>query len=532
MNAILTSRWSTVKAQALRPQPAPAILAALQGRLAVNRSLETLPRPVVTLLMVVVLLVILLPVGAAAQADDDPTASSRQDLRRWLEGERRELQDFLTEQDREFANFLEEAWKEYDLATGRQRDTTPKPVDRPRPETPDPVVIPMDTVAAPLPVWNPPPVAPTPMVPADRPVMDVDFLGLTYRLPLDPSTRSLPPSSVSPKAAGEAWLRLGAANHQPLLTALQDHVSSRQLGDWGQFQLLETVARRVYPTDPVRRALLHWYLGVRSGLDLRLAYARPGFAVLYATCETVYQVEFLMYREQAYYIHDPDGRFSGTDRLRTYEAQPPQNTRPIGFDLAHLPLTEPDPVERRLEWTLSGTPRVTEITVDRHLGEFLGTVPQTRLVSHFGAGLGPMTLSSIREGLEPDLAVRDDIGRVSVLLRFVQSALDYATDQEQFGREDYLYPDESLFYPQCDCEDRSALFAVLVRELVGLDVVGLDYPGHIATAVALPSPVPGDHFRWQGREYTVCDPTFIGAGPGRSMPIAGADAPGIIDAGH
>jgi len=107
---------------------------------------------------------------------------------------------------------------------------------------------------------------------------------------------------------------------------------------------------------------------------------------------------------------------------------------------------------------------------------------------------------------------------VRLLLHFVQTALPYATDQEQFGEEDYLYPDETLFYPASDCEDRSALLAALVRLLVGLPVVGLDYPGHIALAVALPQEVPGDRFTWREVVYTVCDPTYIGAALGQTMP--------------
>ena len=40
-----------------------------------------------------------------------------------------------------------------------------------------------------------------------------------------------------------------------------------------------------------------------------------------------------------------------------------------------------------------------------------------------------------------------------------------------------------FYYPYCDCEDRSVLYSYLVRNLLKLDVVLLDYPNHIATAV-------------------------------------------------
>ena len=69
---------------------------------------------------------------------------------------------------------------------------------------------------------------------------------------------------------------------------------------------------------------------------------------------------------------------------------------------------------------------------------------------------------------------------VGILLNFVQTSFDYQTDEEQFGREKYFYPEEILAYPFCDCEDRAAFFARLVRNLTGLEVVGLDYPGPVS----------------------------------------------------
>lgn len=80
-----------------------------------------------------------------------------------------------------------------------------------------------------------------------------------------------------------------------------------------------------------------------------------------------------------------------------------------------------------------------------------------------------------------------------MLLNFVQTAFEYRADGEQFGYERPFFPDETLFYPYSDCEDRAILYAVLVRELLGLDVVLLHYPNHLATAVALGDDVPGDY---------------------------------------
>jgi hypothetical protein len=51
-----------------------------------------------------------------------------------------------------------------------------------------------------------------------------------------------------------------------------------------------------------------------------------------------------------------------------------------------------------------------------------------------------------------------------------------------------------------------------------LDIAGIEYDGHIATAVKFSNNVAGDYFTFKGEKYTVCDPTFINAPIGMTMP--------------
>lgn len=76
-----------------------------------------------------------------------------------------------------------------------------------------------------------------------------------------------------------------------------------------------------------------------------------------------------------------------------------------------------------------------------------------------------------------------------------------------------------LHHLQNDCEDRSIFYSILVRDLLGLEVVLVHWPGHQATAVAFPEEVAGDYFPLDGSNYTVCDPTYIGAAIGETMPL-------------
>ena len=57
-----------------------------------------------------------------------------------------------------------------------------------------------------------------------------------------------------------------------------------------------------------------------------------------------------------------------------------------------------------------------------------------------------------------------------------------------------------------------------MRDLLGLKVLLVYYPGHLATAVNFPSQVAGDYISLRGEKYVICDPTYIGASVGATMP--------------
>ena len=109
---------------------------------------------------------------------------------------------------------------------------------------------------------------------------------------------------------------------------------------------------------------------------------------------------------------------------------------------------------------------------------------------------------------------------VDIMLNFVQTAFAYKIDEQQFGREKYFFPEEVIGYPFSDCEDRSALFAWLVRRFVGYDVIGVLYDDHLATAVCFgnDAQLQGKSVDFNGKRYFVCDPTYSNATIGTVLP--------------
>ena len=111
-----------------------------------------------------------------------------------------------------------------------------------------------------------------------------------------------------------------------------------------------------------------------------------------------------------------------------------------------------------------------------------------------------------------------ELDAVERLLNWVQTAFVYEYDDKVWGGDRAFFPDETLYYPYCDCEDRSILFTRLVRDLLGLKCILIYYPGHLASAVCFNENVRGDYIQLNGTRYVVCDPTYIGASVGRTMP--------------
>ena len=158
------------------------------------------------------------------------------------------------------------------------------------------------------------------------------------------------------------------------------------------------------------------------------------------------------------------------------------------------------------------------VDVPKSLMEFYGSMPQCDYSVYVNAEVNPSVASKVLSTLAPLVNGKSEAEAANLLINFVQTGFQYATDQEQFGYEKPFFVEELFYYPYCDCEDRSVLYSYLVRNLLKLDVVLLDYPNHIATAVCFNENVSGDFVTVGGKKYVVCDPTYIGASIGKAMP--------------
>ena len=452
----------------------------------------------------------------------------------------REFEAYRKRVNEEYADFMRRTWPEF-----KAEPALPVP---PSPEPPKPVVVDPDeeSTEEPLPYAKVTPIAnapsrPIPLLPTvspdkpsrpltpdvppstprpveptvpDGPTLSFGYYGRECVVTFDESLRfSL--SNIDEKSVAKAWERLAGDASVGLVESCIDLRESMRLSDWGYFKLVEKLSDKAFPGRKNESNLLQMFLLTQSGYKARIGRCADRLVVLIPSKEQIYNYSFIPIKGVNYYMIDRSVKSAST---YVYDREFPREQM---FSLAietqpQLPIEAAD----ARQFTSSyGSGISTEIAVNQNLIDFYNEYP---LSSHWNINANASLSEDVKAQLYPVLREaivgKSERDAANILLRFVQTAFEYKTDNEQFGIERSFFPDETFFYPYSDCEDRAILYSVLVRELLGLDAVLIYYPGHLATAVRFGESVSGDYFEIEGRKYIVCDPTYINSNVGMAMP--------------
>jgi len=474
-------------------------------------------------------LLLILWVSAVAATTDFQQWTQQQSA--GLNAQKDQFQEYKDQRDKAFLLFLKKQWKAVDIVTGKPRDDVPKPLAMPvaenRPMTRAPassqvsVSVPdLITVnkALPLPVNERP----------DGESFDVDFYGKTLRFNYDHGLKRFIKLTLDNQTISRYWSSLSRENYQALIEQLQVQKHNLALNDWAYALLINKVANKIYVDQRNERELFSWFLLVKSGYEARIAYSGSRAYLLVPSQQEMFEVAYFTFDGKRYYAIGADGNQSNSTRVYTYEGQYPGAIK--SFDMRVTPMMSlgGDTESRRLVFAFDKKQYKVTVAYEPGRIQYLQTYPQLNLSLYFSSSVYKVTATSLQKQLAGYMKGMSEVEAVNFLLRFVQTSLKYQTDIRQFGRENYMFPEETLFYPYSDCEDRAVLFAWLVKSLLKLDVIGLDYPGHVATAVHFTDDVAGDSVRYNGKQYSVTDPTYINARVGMSMPIIKQYNPAII----
>lgn len=321
-------------------------------------------------------------------------------------------------------------------------------------------------------------------------------------------------NGLNENAIADAYEALCNSDYKPLLADCAQIQKDLRLNDWGVFTLVRQVAD-TYCGTANESIVMQQFLLNEMGYKARMARkaTEDKMMLFVATDCSIYAHPYITLNGQNYY------NLSGNnEQCQFYMCQKdsPKAKNSVGMQLKEAPLF-PGTVVSSTHQAKGSAARVT-VDVPKALMDFYKDYPQCDYSVYFNAPVNAAMENRILSSLAPLVQGRNEADAANILINFVQTAFQYQTDGQQFGYEKPFFVEELFYYPYSDCEDRAMLFSYLVRKLLGLDVVLLDYPEHIATAVRFNGNVSGDYLMVNGRKYIVCDPTYIGASIGMTMP--------------
>jgi len=440
----------------------------------------------------------------------------------------KEFDQYVTEIDKEFSDYLRQNWEEFRLFAGIKPDTTPKPVKLPKF---DPAIskikpgeVPKEIKIQPAKETLSPVLQPLPNLPVvirsepEEPVVQpkgipLDFYGTRIEIDFDPSLNGSLPQEIHNTTIADFWDRVNKTDYMSLIRLLADIRTKLNLNDWGYYLLVKKTADLINPYTNYSR-LLTWFLLTKSGYRTRVAYAENQIALMFPSSNTIYGLRYFLIDQVKFYAPD-----FALNQIYTYEKDFPGASKVFDMNLYHALNIGDQSAERSFQLSFKGREYSFSIRYNMNAISFYKDFPLCELGIFFDAAVTPGTKESILDAIKPKLDGLSIPDAVDFLLNFVQNGFPYKTDQDQFnGEEKFFFPEEDFYYPYSDCDDRAVLFAYLVKELLGLKVVGVAYPGHVATAVKFPGEEAGDFIMHKGEKYIIADPTYIDAPFGLTMP--------------
>lgn len=473
-----------------------------------------------------------------------------QDFEDWKREQEAKFEEFKNEQDAAFMEMLQETWKFFDSdlrSESLEEDKfqeipeAPERPSEPAEESPDDEIIeepveidlPDEDQQMPTPAYEEPePEQPEEAtkeeLPANFATSNFEFYQSPLQLFYDKTLTDIQkPASPNEEFISEYWEKMATSDYEFVLDHLKDEKNRMNLNDWGFAKLVYESADELY--DSKNLALLFtWFMLTQADFKARIGFDDEEIHLLLAFDNPVYSASFYTIEGTRYYAVSFNGKFPRTGRIQTYEGEHPDADRKLSLNIKEIPDFKNETHERELKFTYRDSTYHLNVEVNSNLIDFYHYYPQTNLEVYFEAPVTDFTAQQVLEQLSEIIEGKTKIVATNLLLRFSQTAFGYKIDPENFGREKPLFPEETLFYDYSDCEDRAILFEFLVTNLLGLEVIGLEYPKHIATAVRFDHEAEGDYVYYKDRKFLISDPTYINADVGMEMPEFSNIQPEII----
>ncbi len=445
------------------------------------------------------------------------SAQSFEDFKRVQENSFSEYRDA---RDKEFSNYLKAQWEEF---------TSKKPAplyEKPKPKHITPTVQKkIEKIGPPTRVVVPKEIktaSKTKVIVISKPkeknikVKDVNLLyfGQDIGLNIDDKFKEMKFFPQNQSGIVNAFSLLATSDYEDTVQEIKKIQKKLNLNDWGVYLLVNMLSKSLFE-NPDKQKLFSWFIFNKLGYATKIGLAGKHVVVMFYSQRMIYNTPYYTFNNKRFFLISRYAK-SSAGRIYTYKQNYPQATKPLDLSIKSLPHFKKDLRSKSLKFKEFGKTYTINFKYDKNLIDFMATYPQADYDTYFNAPMDSALYDQIARDLKPYIDGKKASVAINFVLHFVQKAFKYERDDTQFGREKVMFANETLYYDKSDCEDRTILFAYLVKKLFNISVVGVQYSDHMSTALYIP--MRGDSVKVERRRFVIADPTYVNANIGTSMP--------------
>lgn len=285
--------------------------------------------------------------------------------------------------------------------------------------------------------------------------------------------------------------------------------------DWLTFKMLEKLIGLRFPeTSESFQKLLCWYSLGKMGFDVRLAYYEDWFVLFIYTEETISSGNLIRRNGRQYICLDVVEDLD-INKVKFASLIMNPGGAKFSFKLDEIPsIPEEDTIRFEKAFydsLVTDKFLVFKIRINETLFKMYRSYPNVGLETLFNTPLSQTAYQNVIPVFRQLLQGKDTLTSARFIHNFVRDAFLYVDDlsQDSFGYDKWQVPEEALGNSYLDSEDRAGLFYCLVKEILHLPMVILEYEDcrRVNIGISLDNwGVKGD-LSYKGKTFSICDPS-------------------------
>ncbi|MCF8430069.1 MAG: hypothetical protein K9G64_08045, partial [Bacteroidia bacterium] len=310
----------------------------------------------------------------------------------------------------------------------------------------------------------------------------------------------------------ELYYQINNNEMNSVVSNLLTYKSKLNLNDWIFYQLVRKTANLLCTKKDNYNTytFYKWFLMSKSGYDTKLVFDKGKPLLYIRSDENVYDIPYFNLGNKQYIClnyHDFKIINFQKEKLHAIDIVIAESQKPFSYKITQMPNFSPNTyIEKDLSFQYKEKTYHFKVKLNDQVQQIFKNYPVVDFESYFNIPLSNETYSSLIPFLKINIQNLTQKEGIDYLMHFTRYAFLYENDQENFGKEKRMTPEQTLLFEHSDCDDRASLFFYLVKEIYNLPMIAVLYPTHITIAVQFEKP-EGKPIEFNGRKFSICDPT-------------------------